>query len=175
MLFLYRRFLAQRTYVRFSVSLRLGHTRGKTVINAFLTRSCRYATSADDFCSKSSKPQRCFALRIQIFFIKFLKNSWFIWILNDSAPFNVVAMKSLRGNDEIFALQRWNPRTSPGMKSNSSEHNPAKRDFIMKDFIHRRWISHVEDGFDCVMLNPEHRAYSPIDSIRRLLNSAAVL
>ena len=56
MLFLYRRFLAQRTFVRFSVSLRLGHTRGKTVINAFLTRSCRYATSADDFCSKSSKP-----------------------------------------------------------------------------------------------------------------------
>ena len=32
-----------------------------------------YHSSADDFCSKSSEPQRCFALRIQIPFVKILK------------------------------------------------------------------------------------------------------
>jgi len=31
------------------------------------------------------------------------------------------------------------------MKSNPSKYNPAKQ-----DFIHQRWISPVEDGFDCV-------------------------
>ena len=54
-----------------------------------------YRSSADDFCSKSSKPQRYFALRIQIFFTKFLKSSWFIWILNDSAPARLAVTEGL--------------------------------------------------------------------------------
>ncbi len=33
----------------------------------------------------------------------------------------------------------------PWKKSNPSKYNPAKQ-----DFIHHRWISPVEDGFDCV-------------------------
>ena len=44
--------------------------------------------------------------------------------------FSVCLMKSLRSNDEIFTSFRWNPRTSPRMKSNPSKYNPAKQDFI---------------------------------------------
>ena len=44
--------------------------------------------------------------------------------------FSVGLMKSLQGNDEIFTSFRWNPRTSPRMKSNPSKYNPAKQDFI---------------------------------------------
>ena len=46
-------------------------------------------------------------------------------------------MKSSLRSDEIQDMS-W-------MKSNPSKYNPAKQ-----DFIRHRWISPVEDGFDCV-------------------------
>ena len=59
-------------------------------------------------------------------------------------------------------------KDKPWMKSNPSIYNPAKQDFVacayrlryiasfvvsarrIANFIHCKWISPVEDGFDCV-------------------------
>ena len=68
--------------------------------------------------------------------------------------FSVGLMKSLRGNDEIFTSFRWNPRTSPRMKSNPSKYNPAKQDFIANA------ISSTGGGFH--PSKTDLTAYSPL-------------
>ena len=64
--------------------------------------------------------------------------------------FSVGLMKSLQGNDKIFTSFRWNPRhTLDEIKSVQIQ--PCEAGFHrVSDFIHHKWISPVEDGFDCV-------------------------
>ena len=49
------------------------------------------------------------------------------------------------------------------MKSNPSKYNPCKAGFHrVSDFIHHRWISPVEDGFDCVFSVKDNTLISPL-------------
>ena len=61
--------------------------------------------------------------------------------------------------NEIVATPRWNLRFTqmkskalPWMKSNPSVISCEAGFHRESDFIHHRWISPVEDGFDCVIL-----------------------
>ena len=51
-------------FAKSTVSLRLGHTRGKTIINRFLRPSCRFATSEMEACGASLVDVLCIGLII---------------------------------------------------------------------------------------------------------------
>ena len=62
-------------------------------------------------------------------------------------------MKSLHGNDEIFTSFRWNPGHALD-EIKSVYIQPREAGFHREsDFIYHRWISSVEDGFDCVIVH----------------------